>query len=157
MAKKVTQLLAQAGAESRIVLWAHNGHISNAPGWMGSYLKQEFGDQVYLLGFEFDHGQFTSRMATVQTYATPSASPEYYAYALARLEEPILFLDFKTMARVTELHSWLAHAWSSHDFQELHAIFRLNPDWHTQRTSWLELYDGVIFIEESTPAVGLSH
>jgi len=32
---------------------------------------------------------------------------------------------------------------------------RLNPDWHTLHTSWLQLYDGVIYIEESTPTLGL--
>jgi erythromycin esterase-like protein len=155
MAKNISQLLTQAGPESKIVLWAHNGHISNAPGSMGNYLKKELGNQIYLLGFEFSEGEFTSRMFTVHTYSVTAASPAYYANALARLGTPILFLDFQTMARRAELREWLAKPQSSHHFQELHAVYRLNPNWHTLRTSWLDLYDGVIFIRESTPAVGL--
>lgn len=42
-----------------------------------------------------------------------------------------------------------------HELQELHAIYRLNPAWCTNYTSWLQLYDGLIYVEESTPAIGL--
>jgi erythromycin esterase-like protein len=152
MAQNVALLLEEAGPESKIVLWAHNAHISNRSGWMGSYLKAKWGDMAYLLGFEFDHGEFTSRMATIHTYAIGAASPEYYAHALARLGVPVLYLDFQVLFRSQVLRTWLETPQSSHEFQELHAIYRLNPEWHTIRDSWAQLYDGMIFIEESTPA-----
>jgi erythromycin esterase-like protein len=155
MAENVAQILEQYGPQSKIVLWAHNAHISNAEGWLGHYLKQQFGDQAYLLGFEFDQGAFTSRMMAIHTYSVEPAPATYYVYALAKINQPILYLDFKTMSANPELQAWLAAAQSSHDFQELHAVYRLYPAWHTLYTSWLELYDGVIFIEESTPAIGL--
>jgi erythromycin esterase-like protein len=155
MAGNVNEMLNQLGPESKIVLWAHNAHISNAAGMLGHHLKQRWGEQVYLLGFEFNHGAFTSRFGTVHVYSMDPASPAYYAYALSQLNEPILFLDFRTMAQDTKLQAWLAQPQYSHDIQELHAIFRLNPDWHTRHTSWLQLYDGVIYIEESAPALGL--
>jgi erythromycin esterase-like protein len=155
MAENVGRLITQSGPDSKVVLWAHNAHISNCTGCMGHYLKQQFGDQAYLLGFEFDHGSFTSRMATIQTYSVGPASPAYYAYALSKTGKPIQFLDFQTMSLSPVLEEWLAKDQSSHEFQELHAIFRLVPAWHTVYTSWLKLYDGVIFIEESTPAIGL--
>lgn len=155
MAENVAGILEEAGSESKIVLWAHNGHISNATGRMGHYLKQRWGEQAYLLGFEFNSGAFTSRMATIHTYSMGAASPDYYAYGLAKLDEPILYLDFGTMSQDAELQAWLAKPQSSHDLQELHAIYRLNPGWYTLHTSWLQLYDGVIYIEESTPALGM--
>jgi len=155
MAANVSRLLARAGPEARVVLWAHNGHISRGPGWMGSYLKREFGDQAYLLGFELDHGRFTSHMSTVRTYGVAPAPPAYYAHALAQLDAPILFLDFRTMERVPALRAWLREPRSSHELQELHAVYRLRPAWHTLHTPWPELYDGMIFVEESTPAAGL--
>jgi erythromycin esterase-like protein len=152
MAENVARVLEQAGPESKIVLWAHNAHISNAAGWMGSYLKQAFGDEAYLLGFEFDHGEFTSRMAVIHTYSVGPASPAYYAHGLAKLDDPILFLDFKTMSQNPELRTWLETDQSSHSIAELHAVFRLNPAWHTEYQGWLKLYDGLIFVEQSTPA-----
>ncbi len=152
MAQNVTSILQESGLDSKIVLWAHNAHISNGSGWMGSYLKQKWGNQAYLLGFEFDHGAFTSRMATVQTYSVGPASSDYYAYSLAKLNLPLLYLDFQTLSQAPALRGWLETPQSSHEFQELHAIFRLNPDWVTLHTSWTQLYDGLIYIEESTPA-----
>ncbi len=155
MAANVSRILEQIGAESKIMLWAHNAHISNSEGWMGHYLKQQFGDQAYLLGFEFNHGAFTSRMSTIHTYSVGPASMAYYAYALSEVGKPIQFLDFQTMSQDRVLEEWLEKDQSSHEFAELHAIYRLYPGWHTNYTSWLKLYDGVIFIEESTPAIGL--
>jgi erythromycin esterase-like protein len=155
MAENVAHILEQNGLHSKIVLWAHNYHISNAEGKLGYYLKQMFGEQAYLLGFEFNQGAFTSRMATVHEYRVGPATPAYYAYALAKVNQPVLYLDFETMVRDPELQAWLAADQSSHHFQELHAVFRLHPAWHTLYTSWLDLYDGLIFIEESTPAANL--
>jgi erythromycin esterase-like protein len=155
MGANVGRLLAQWGPESKMVLWAHNAHISNCEGCMGNSLKRQFGAQAYLLGFEFDHGAFTSRMGTIHTYSVGPASPAYYAYALDKVGEPIQFLDFQTMSQDPVLAEWLAKNQRSHEFAELHAIFRLVPAWHTNYTSWLKLYDGVIYIEESTPAIGL--
>jgi erythromycin esterase-like protein len=152
MAQTVTRLLQESGINSKIVLWAHNAHISKGDGRMGSYLNQDWGDQAYLLGFEFDHGAFTSRMATIQTYSVGSATPDFYAYALTRLNQPLLYLDFQTLSQVPALRLWLEEPQSSHEFQELHAIYRLNPDWYTLHTSWTQLYDGIIYVDQSTPA-----
>ncbi len=152
MAQNVNHILEESGPDSKIVLWAHNAHISNGSGWMGNYLKQTWGNQAYLLGFEFDHGSFTSRMATVHTSSVGPATPDFYAYALTRLNQPLLYLDFQTLSQAPALRSWLEAPQSSHEFQELHAIYRLNPDWYTLHTSWLQLYDGIIFIAQSTPA-----
>ncbi len=152
MAQNVAYILRESGPDSRIVLWAHNAHISNSRGRLGSYLKQEWGDQAYLRGFEFDYGAFTSRMATVQTYSVGPASPDFYAHALAMLGKPLLYLDFQTLSQTPALRAWLETPQSSHEFQELHAIYRLNPDWYTLHTSWLQLYDGMLYVEQSTPA-----
>ena len=152
MAQNVTRILQESGPDSKIALWAHNAHIANDSGWMGSYLKQEWGNQAYLLGFEFDRGAFTSRTATIQTYSTGPGAPDFYAHALAQLDAPLLYLDFQTLSQTPLLRKWLETPQSSHEFQELHAIYRLNPEWYTLRTSWTQLYDGIIFIEESTPA-----
>lgn len=117
MAENVEHLLEQLGPDSKIVLWAHNAHISNANGWMGHYLKQKFSDQAYLIGFEFNHGSFTSRMATIHTYSVGPASPAYYAHELMKAGKPILFLDFRTMVQNQELRKWLEKGQSSTSFK----------------------------------------
>jgi erythromycin esterase-like protein len=157
MAANVARILAEAGPDGKIVLWAHNAHISRGRGWMGSYLKESFGDEAYLLAFEFDRGAFTSNAGVVHTYSVGPAPPGHYAHALARLDPDVLFLDFETMAQDPALRHWLAAEQRSWDLQELHAFFRLNPARYILQTSWTALYDGLIFVEESTPAASLRH
>jgi erythromycin esterase-like protein len=152
MARNVLDLLEGLPAESRVVLWAHNGHVSSGAGWMGSYLKQALRGQVYLAGFEFHHGRFTSRLNWVHTYEADPAGPGYYADALARTGRPILFLDFRSMARDPVLASWLDGPHEAHDLYEAYGVLRLVPAWVVTREPWPSLFDGVFYIERSTPA-----
>lgn len=60
MAENVEWILDQAPAGSKIVLWAHNGHVNKALGWMGDYLAQRYGDDMYVLGFAFGEGRYNA-------------------------------------------------------------------------------------------------
>jgi hypothetical protein len=59
----------------KIVLWAHNGHISNfeygVTGSMGNYLSYQLGDQYAILGFLFSKGTFTAVGMEGETYSGP--------------------------------------------------------------------------------------
>jgi erythromycin esterase-like protein len=152
MAQNVLSLLDRLGAESRLVLWAHNAHVSSGAGWMGSYLKHQLLNQIYLTGFEFHHGRFTSNMNWVRTYEAEPAVDGFYAAAVARAGQPILVLDFRTMERDAALDAWLHQPRLAHELQEIHGLLRLNPKWVRTNESWPSLFDGVIYIEASTPA-----
>ena len=56
------QWIAAHNPGSKIVLWAHNGHIkySNPPGFdpMGGFLHKKFGQQLVNFGFSFNEGSF---------------------------------------------------------------------------------------------------
>lgn len=60
MAENAAWILDQAPAGSKIVLWAHNGHVNKRPGWMGDYLDQRYGDDMYVLGFAFGEGRYNA-------------------------------------------------------------------------------------------------
>jgi len=152
MARNTLNLLDEEGVQSRVVLWAHNAHVSSGPGWMGSYLKPALRNQIYLTGFEFHHGQFTSNLNWVRTYAAEPADSRFYAGTLSRIGMPILFLDFRTMMENAAVDAWLERPRLSHDLQEAHGFLRLNPAWVRDNESWPSLFDGVIYVEESTPA-----
>jgi hypothetical protein len=64
----VSAILARIGRKSKFAIWAHTYHVSMQDGRLGYCLKREFGEQAYIVGFEFNEGEFTSRMATVHTY-----------------------------------------------------------------------------------------
>ena len=152
MAQNVFTLLDQLGADTRVILWAHNAHISSVPGWMGSYLKNRLRNQIYLTGFEFHHGRFTSNLNWVRTYEAEAAGSGYYAATLERIGRPVLFLDFRTMQKDPGVNEWLSRPKFTHELQELHGLLRLNPAWVRTGESWLSSFDGMVYIEESTPA-----
>jgi erythromycin esterase-like protein len=154
MARNTLDLLEGVGIQGRVVLWAHNAHVSSGPGWMGSYLKTTLRNQIYLTGFEFHHGRFTSNLGWVRAYKAEPADSRYYAGALVRIGKPILFLDFRTMMQDPAVDAWLQQPQLSHDSQEAHGVLRLNPAWVRGDESWPSLFDGVIYVEESTPAAG---
>jgi erythromycin esterase len=60
MAENVGWIREQAGPGARIVLWAHNGHISSVPQAMGSYLRSSYGADYVNLGFLFGTGGFNA-------------------------------------------------------------------------------------------------
>jgi erythromycin esterase len=58
MAENAGWLLSQAGSGAKIVLWAHNGHVSTAALQMGYYLRHTYGDDMVVFGFDFYEGSF---------------------------------------------------------------------------------------------------
>jgi erythromycin esterase-like protein len=152
MARNTLDLMQGAASDGGMILWAHNAHVSSGPGWMGSYLRAALRDQVYLTGFEFQHGAFTSKMAGVRTYQAEPADSRYYASTLQQTGKPILFLDFRMMMEVPDVEAWLQKPSFTHEAEEMYGVMRLNPPWTRVDESWPSLYDGVIYIEQSTPA-----
>jgi erythromycin esterase len=60
MAENAGWLLDQAGGGARMMLWAHNGHVSRVPGAMGWHLDSAFGTDYVNLGFLFGRGRFNA-------------------------------------------------------------------------------------------------
>lgn len=63
MAENIRWILDQEGPDSKMVVWAHNAHVSTAePGaaanGMGSYLRAALGREMVVFGFSFDRGGF---------------------------------------------------------------------------------------------------
>jgi Erythromycin esterase len=54
--------IADENPGARLIVWAHNGHISNTGYFgtvsMGSYLRKAFGSQLVNFGFAFNEGAF---------------------------------------------------------------------------------------------------
>lgn len=71
MAENIQWILQHEGPDAKMVVWAHNGHVSAAePGpaanGMGSYLRAALGQDMVVFGFSFNRGSF-------QAIAGPSA------------------------------------------------------------------------------------
>ncbi len=152
MAENVTKIVEEHGP---IVVWAHNSHIWAKEEAMGSYLRRTYGTDAYLIGFEFLHGRFTSRTGSIHTFEVNDTPPTYYAHALGELNSPIVFLDMATLQKNPILEKWLNTSQLTHNIAEAYHLARLLPGTRASTGALPDLYDGLIFIEESSPAVVL--
>ena len=156
MAQNVEGALAAAGPQGRVIVWAHNGHVATDPGSMGHYLRQSLGDSLYVLGLEFSEGRFRSRtFGGLCEHHVAAADAGYYAFTLARLSSPIVYLDFRSAAKAPLVAEWLAAPRRSRHIDELFYVRRVSERWYSRSDPWLELYDGVLFVRRTTAARGL--
>jgi Erythromycin esterase homolog len=104
MAENVEWIREHAGADAKIVLWAHNGHINAVPGTMGGHLRDAFESDYVNLGFAFGHGTLTAvgqtgttltGLGTWSASIIPKASIEAVFEATAK---PRLLLDTRQIA-----------------------------------------------------------
>jgi len=54
------QWIADQNPGSKIVLWAHNGHIHKKKYWMGKFLEEKFGNNYLSIGFAGEAGTYTA-------------------------------------------------------------------------------------------------
>ena len=81
---------------SKIVVWAHNGHIQKTNQKMGYHLVQKLGDDYVTFGFTFYEGSFTaSGNRGFTSYDAIQAYPGTLEYLLEQVKEPIFILDMK--------------------------------------------------------------
>jgi erythromycin esterase len=104
MAENVQWLLQQAGPTARMMLWAHNAHVANWPGMMGSPLRAVYGADYVNLGFLFGTGSFRAigpvgGSGSALGVWTASEVPKGSIEAIfAAAGQPLLLLDTRRIA-----------------------------------------------------------
>ncbi|HYW41947.1 MAG TPA: erythromycin esterase family protein [Bryobacteraceae bacterium] len=163
MAGNVAWLSGQAYPSEKIVLWAHNSHVSCSAGAdnlkpMGAWLRDRYGKQMYVAGFAFRGGQLRAmgtrdgNFTPVDVHTAP-ASPEGSGDAvLSAAGLPLFFLDMARLAPGA-LSRWLAEPHLFHDVGSSWALD--DPDVNLRPSTLSKLYDGLIFVEEGHAARGL--
>ena len=158
MAENAAWLLEQAGPDAKIVLWAHNGHVSDQQGAMGSHLRARYGSDLVSVGFDFYQGSFQAmtvrdaeHMLRTHTVGPPPLySYEYYFYGAGM---PRMFLGLRGIDLGTPATSWLA---GPRAFRSIGAVYNpSNANWYFYQPRLPEEYDLIIYFEETEAVVGL--
>jgi erythromycin esterase len=141
---------------SRLVLWAHNGHIANADfrfTSMGHHLKAALGRNYLPVGFLFHHGGFQAVDATghghgvhEQTVGPPPAGTLEDTFE--RAGWPLCLLDLRRLPASGPVAEWFR---SLHPMREIGAAFRGEADMATE-VVLPDRYEAVIYIEATTRA-----
>ena len=159
MAENTVWLSEQVAPEGRIVLWAHNYHVSTQPGAQGHYLRRTFGDDMVVLGFSHENGRFTAVGAGGSRYLgrnefvlddlIDGSFEAYFATASA----PRFVLDLRRP--LTEPgNSWLAE---SRPFRTVGAGYDGTQMYHWRPTLLAEWYDGIIHFRSTRPTATLPY
>lgn len=96
------QWIAGQNPGARILVWAHNGHVSTAPAGgyepMGAYLRRMFSDKMVVFGFAFSQGSFQAILQgkSLQDFTVPPAPSGSLDATLAAAGKPLFLLDLRS-------------------------------------------------------------
>jgi erythromycin esterase len=156
MADNVRWIADVAEPGSRLVLWAHNGHIANHDfnyTRMGHHLEAELGKDYLPVGFLFHHGGGQAidatggrRGLTEFTVGPPPAGTLEDTFE--RAGWPTCLLDLRRLPATGPVAEWFR---SPEPMREIGATFRGEADMATE-VVLPGRYEAVIFVEATTRA-----
>lgn len=138
---------ADRNPASRIVVWAHNGHIQRSGGAMGDCLHKALGDAYRSFGFTFYEGTYTGIRPDSREFIQQAqrAFPGTLEYLLGQLGEERFLLDLKHLrAEDPDLASAL-------DRLRFRHVGALKTENEFQDARITEAFDYLVFIRTSTP------
>jgi len=146
MAENAEWLLSRAPAGSKLILWAHNAHVSRRAGAMGGYLDARFGAGYRNVGFAFHEGSYiASDRSGLHVFPAMPSQPGSLEWALHRTGLPRLALDLHQASSEDSASAWLTREL---DFRNIGAL----PVPHGfYRTNVAHDFDTVIYFDRTTP------
>ena len=155
MARNVKWVLDTAPKGTRIVLWAHNGHVGRIQQGtsraMGAYLDDWYGKDHVVVGFALNRGEYTAigQGTGLGRHPLTAAEPGSYEYAFSRAGMPRFILDLRTTRADDPASGWLRAPMA------LRSIGAMAMDQQFQRANLASVFDLIVFLEETTPTRGL--
>lgn len=154
MAANVAWILGREGPDSKAVLWAHNQHVAVQEGSQGEALRRMFGDDLRVFGFAFDRGGFQARDVMVDGALRPwlvGSAPDSTLEAHLRAAAPeVALIDLRSLPEAGPVASWFMARQTMRTIGSGYTYER--PDWYWWRAPVAQVYDALVFVEETTPA-----
>jgi erythromycin esterase-like protein len=155
MARNVKWVLDTAPEGTRVVLWAHNGHVGRieqgAYRAMGAYLDDWYGNDHVVMGFTLNRGEYTAIKQGTGLGPHPLAppAPGSYEHVFARAGLPRFIADLRTAKAGDPSSGWLRAPMSLRSIGAVAAEQQFHP------ATLAEMFDLVVFLDETTPTRGL--
>ena len=145
MAENFEWILGQ-NPGSKIVIWAHNGHIQKTGYSMGKFLAESLKEDYITVGFTFHKGKYTAIGKNgLNTYRAQDSYEGTFEYMFQSLNEPIFLLDLRKVKNDNSEHGqWMKEA------LRFRQVGSLKVPSEFQETNLLEDFDLLVFINEST-------
>jgi erythromycin esterase len=153
MAENVEWILNHEGPNSKIMLWAHNVHMSKTAVNMGGYLKDSLKDEYYTIGFDFNMGGLRALDAAehkVKNFSVAQSMKNSTGEFFSQFNKPAFFIDMEA-AQKTDASTFFNKKMMS---RSIGAIYDANHDGlYYLKQSLYGRFDGLIFINQVTAAI----
>jgi erythromycin esterase len=155
MARNVKWIVDTAAKGTRVVLWAHNGHVNRQQHRpfraMGSYLDEWYGKDHLVVGFATNRGGYTAvgRGSGLGRHPLAKAEPGSYEYVFSRVGIPRFVLDVRKSRADDAASGWLRQPLT---FRSIGAM-AMDTQFHVADLA--NLYDLIVFLDETSPTRGL--
>jgi erythromycin esterase len=148
--------IADQNPGAKIVVWAHNGHVSYQEQSMGGYLKRYFGAQIVNFGFVFDQGSFRAfdpKKRQIATFTLNPAPESTWESALGAANIPLFALDLRRAPFAPETAAWMQE---QHRTRSLGAVYdESEAENYWYPTQLQDEFDAIFFVQRTTASHGL--
>ncbi|UCH85071.1 MAG: erythromycin esterase family protein [Candidatus Latescibacterota bacterium] len=161
MAENTEWILEQEGPQAKIVLWAHNYHVSvdpNNQATMGTHLRNTFGDDMIVLGFSFFKGSFNAveydpwtGYGGLKKHTVGIPPEESYSYHFRMADIPRMMLDLRTIDFDSTATDWIP---GPRPFRGIGAVY--NDDYalnYFYNAKLPQEFDVMIYFEQTNESV----
>jgi erythromycin esterase len=155
MAKNVKWILDNEGPGSKIMLWAHNGHVSTLPLGagepMGMSLRRIYGREMVVCGFSFDHGSFQAIQPGkgLRKFTVGPAIPGSLDSTLAAIGIPVFAIDLRGAPSTGAAGDWLN---APQLMRSIGAVYSETPPGAFLTSVNLHSFDVIFFVNRTTAA-----
>ncbi len=162
MAKNTIWLTTLLNGYTKVVSWAHNGHINKDPRYnpQGNFLSQELDSDYKAIGFSFNQGTFqavkynrnTNNFSGLMQHNITKTPPrESYNYLFYATIPEDFILIFSNIPKSNSLHTWLN---TEHKFISIGALYNIDDyeSYYYNMNLYL-IFDAIIHIENTTSAI----
>lgn len=160
MAANVKWILDNEPPGTKIMLWAHNGHIaappvvadsSNEP--MGLQLRKFYGNDLVICGFSFDSGSFQAKSIQqpkeLRTFVVGPAIAESFDATLAVAGLPLFAIDLRAAPASGTVGNWLN---ATHRMRNIGAMYDEHKPDSYFKSVYPHSFDMVFFVLRTTAA-----
>jgi len=160
MAENVRWILNHEGPDAKIVLWAHNYHVSaentEKPTTMGEHLRATFGGQMVVFGFAFNQGGFQAvempfgYARGLHSFVAGPAEEGSYDAMLATTGLRLAAIDLRKAAGQSEVGNWMKTPRATRSFGAGYS--EQSAAGFFSKEVMPKLYDALFFIETTSSA-----
>lgn len=146
MAKNIEWILDN-NPKAKIILWAHNEHISKQEGAMGGNLSKKYGDNYFNIGFLSNSGTYTASNYNSHRITSNNimivGNPGSFEYSFHKTGIPSFLFNYEQINEKQPECEWLT---KSLNFRSIGALATPNQFTHAQIS---KMFDAIIYLDST--------